>query len=107
MTRPTKRTVHLREARKAKRQKLEATNIYPSTTTTVHELESQIHEAHSEGLSESEESDVDISEPEGNISEEGKNEQPLRPKGKGKGIMISAFLTPGGILKVPIHVSNG
>ena len=35
------------------------------------------------------------------------NEQPLRPKGKGKGIMVSAFLTPGGILKVPIHVSNG
>ena len=35
------------------------------------------------------------------------NEQPLLPKGKGKGIMVSAFLTPGGILKVPIHVSNG
>ena len=73
MTRPTKRTVRLREARKAKRQKLEATNIYPSTTTTVQELESQIHEAYWEGLSESEESDVDISEPEDNISEKGKN----------------------------------
>ena len=35
------------------------------------------------------------------------NEQPLRPKGKEKGIMVYAFLTPGGILKVPIHVSNG
>ena len=35
------------------------------------------------------------------------NAQPLRPKGNGKGIMVSAFLTPGGILKVSIHVSNG
>ena len=35
------------------------------------------------------------------------NEQPLRLKGKGKGIMVSAFPTPGGILKVPIHVSSG
>ena len=34
------------------------------------------------------------------------NEQPLRPKGKGKGIMVSGFLTPGGILKVPSHVSD-
>lgn len=33
-------------------------------------------------------------------------EQPLRPKGKGKGIMVSGFLTPGGILEVPSHVSN-
>jgi hypothetical protein len=31
-------------------------------------------------------------------------EQPLRPKGKGKGIMVSGFLTPGGILRVPDHV---
>jgi len=30
--------------------------------------------------------------------EDGK--QPLRPKGKGKGIMVSGFLTPGGILTV-------
>lgn len=26
--------------------------------------------------------------------------QSLRPKGRGKGIMVSGFLTPGGILKV-------
>jgi hypothetical protein len=26
---------------------------------------------------------------------------PLQPKGKGKGIMVSGFLTPGGPLKVP------
>ncbi|KAA8912344.1 hypothetical protein FN846DRAFT_773401, partial [Sphaerosporella brunnea] len=32
--------------------------------------------------------------------------QPLRPKTKGKGIMVSAFLTPGGILKVPDTVSD-
>ena len=35
------------------------------------------------------------------------NEQPLRPKGKGKGIMVSGFLTPAGILRVPTHVSDG
>ena len=35
-----------------------------------------------------------------------KGEQPLRPKGKGKGIMVSAFSTPGGILKVPDHVPD-
>lgn len=33
-------------------------------------------------------------------------EQPLRPKGKGKGIMVSGFLTPGGILRVPDHVPD-
>ena len=33
-------------------------------------------------------------------------EQPLRPKGKGKGIMVSGFLTPGGILKVPARISD-
>jgi len=32
--------------------------------------------------------------------------QPLRPKSKGKGIMVSAFLTPGGILKIPDNISN-
>ena len=37
-------------------------------------------------------------------SQEG--EQPLRPKGKGRGIMVSGFLTPGGILKVPEHISD-
>ncbi len=30
-----------------------------------------------------------------------KEKQPLRPKGKGKRIMASEFLTPGGRLKVP------
>jgi hypothetical protein len=30
-----------------------------------------------------------------------KGEQQIRPKGRGKEIMISRFLTPGGILKVP------
>ena len=33
-------------------------------------------------------------------------EQPLRPKGKGKGIMVSGFLTPGGILSVPDNVPD-
>ena len=37
-------------------------------------------------------------------SQEG--EQPLRPKGKGKGIMVSCFLTPGGILTVPAHIPD-
>ena len=37
-------------------------------------------------------------------SQEG--EQPVLPKGKGKGIMMSGFLTPGGILKVPAHISD-
>lgn len=32
---------------------------------------------------------------------------PLRPKGRGKGIMVSAFLTPGGILAVPESISDG
>ncbi|KAG0632761.1 hypothetical protein HOY80DRAFT_1113696, partial [Tuber brumale] len=36
--------------------------------------------------------------------EEGK--QPLRAKSRGKGIMVSGFLTPGGRLKVPDTVSN-
>ena len=31
---------------------------------------------------------------------------PLRPKGRGKGIMVSAFLTPGGILAVPGKTSR-
>jgi hypothetical protein len=33
-------------------------------------------------------------------------EQKLRPKGRGKGIMVSGFLTPGGILRVPDHISD-
>lgn len=36
--------------------------------------------------------------------EEGKN--PIRPKNRGKGIMVSAFCTPGGILRIPDGVSN-
>lgn len=32
--------------------------------------------------------------------------QPLRPKSRGKGIMISAFLTPMGPLRVPDHITN-
>jgi len=36
--------------------------------------------------------------------EDGK--QPLRPKGKGKGIMVSGFLTPGGILTVPTAIPD-
>jgi hypothetical protein len=35
-----------------------------------------------------------------------KGEQQIRPKSRGKGIMISGFLTPGGILKVPDHLSD-
>ena len=36
--------------------------------------------------------------------EEGK--QPLRAKSRGKGIMVSGFLTPGGRLRVPDTISN-
>ena len=32
--------------------------------------------------------------------------QPLEPKGKGKGIMVSGFLTPGGRLRVPDHIPD-
>ncbi len=32
--------------------------------------------------------------------------QKLRPKGRGKGIMVSGFLTPGGILRVPDLISD-
>ena len=35
-----------------------------------------------------------------------KGHQPIHQKGKGKGIMISGFLTPGGLLKVPDHISD-
>ena len=58
-----KRRRHLRDAREAKRQRRldEAHNDH---STDV------LHEAHWEGLSESEESDVEISEPEDNISDE-------------------------------------
>lgn len=35
-----------------------------------------------------------------------KGKTPLRPKGRGKGIMISEFLTPGGRLHVPDSVSD-
>ena len=35
-----------------------------------------------------------------------KGEQPIRPKGRGKGIMVSGFLTPRGILAVPDAVSD-
>ena len=33
-------------------------------------------------------------------------QMPLRPKGQGKGIMVSAFLTPGGILKIPDSIPD-
>jgi transposase len=36
--------------------------------------------------------------------EDGK--QPLRPKGQGKGIMVSDFIHPGGRLRVPDHLSD-
>jgi hypothetical protein len=35
-----------------------------------------------------------------------KGHNPLRPKGTGKGIMVSDFLTPQGRLRVPDHVSD-
>ena len=35
-----------------------------------------------------------------------KGHQPIRQKGKGKGIMVSGFLTPGGLLKVPDHIND-
>ena len=35
-----------------------------------------------------------------------KGEQPLRQKGKGRGIMVSGFLTPGGRLRVPDSILN-
>lgn len=34
------------------------------------------------------------------------NKQPLRPKGRGKGIMVSDFLTAGGQLQVPPTISD-
>ena len=36
----------------------------------------------------------------------GQLEQPLHQKTKGKGIMVSGFLTPGGKLEVPKSISN-
>lgn len=38
--------------------------------------------------------------------EDGTLKLPIEPKNRGKGIMISAFLTPGGILRVPDSISN-
>ena len=35
-----------------------------------------------------------------------KGHQPIRQKGKGDGVMVSGFLTPGGLLKVPDHISD-
>jgi len=35
-----------------------------------------------------------------------KNTPPIRQKGRGKGIMVSGFLTPGGRLQVPQHITN-
>ena len=36
-----------------------------------------------------------------------KGKQPIRPKGKGKGIMVSDFITAGGRLMVPWTISDG
>ena len=33
-----------------------------------------------------------------------KGKDPIWPKGRGKGIMISAFLTPGGLLQVSTKI---
>ncbi|RPB11555.1 hypothetical protein P167DRAFT_575298 [Morchella conica CCBAS932] len=33
-------------------------------------------------------------------------QQPIRPKSRGKGIIISGFLTPGGHLRVPDHITD-
>ena len=35
-----------------------------------------------------------------------KGQPPLRQKGQRKGIMVSGFLTPGGRLQVPEHITN-
>lgn len=35
-----------------------------------------------------------------------KGHQPIRPKSKGRGIMVSGFLTPGGRLCVPKNISD-
>lgn len=35
------------------------------------------------------------------VGDDGKIQYPILPKGRGKGIMVSMFLTPGGILRVP------
>lgn len=35
-----------------------------------------------------------------------KGSQPIRPKSKGRGIMVSGFLTPGGRLKVPDEITD-
>ena len=34
------------------------------------------------------------------------DEQPLRPKGRGKGLMVADFLTPGGRLAVPDAITD-
>ena len=34
------------------------------------------------------------------------DKQPLRPKSRGKGIMVSGFLTPGGVLRVPDNIPD-
>lgn len=40
------------------------------------------------------------------VGEDGKAEMPIQPKSRGKGIMVSLFLTPGGILSVPEQFSD-
>lgn len=35
-----------------------------------------------------------------------KGKPPIRPKGRGKGIMVSGFLTPGGVLSIPESISD-
>jgi hypothetical protein len=65
-----KRARHLRDAREAKRQRILEEADKDLLTDILHDDIS--HEAHWEGLSDSEdESDVEISEPEDNISDEG------------------------------------
>jgi hypothetical protein len=65
-----KRARHLRDAREAKRQRILEEADKCLLTDILHD--DILHEAHWEGLSDSEdESDVEISEPEDNISDEG------------------------------------
>ncbi|RPA83521.1 hypothetical protein BJ508DRAFT_375057 [Ascobolus immersus RN42] len=40
------------------------------------------------------------------MGSDGKPNIPIEPKSRGKGIMVSCFLTPGGILRVPDSVSD-
>lgn len=73
MGRLNKRACQLRDIRNAKQRKKSEGTATTSTvvdTSATHVFASVVHEVHWEGLSENEESDIEISESEDNISEE-------------------------------------